>query len=102
VLAAMSIVAAAAVLACSVPALQGLGRELLRYTALAAFAIAAWRLLDPPGANDARELRLGAFAGAGFALMLFTAATGVANAPLRRRVAASRYVAPPPPPPVQT
>jgi hypothetical protein len=96
-LAGLSALAAIGALACAAPALQGLGRELLRYAALAAFAIAAWRLFDPPGSNAALELRHGAFIGAGCALMLMTSAMGVANAPLRRRTVAPRYVAPPPP-----
>ena len=34
-----------------------------------------------------------------FAIVLFTCASGVANAPLRRKVAQRTYQAPPPPPP---
>ena len=47
----------------SSPPLQSLGRDLLRYGALAVFAITLWKLLDPPGANAAVELRLGALIG---------------------------------------
>jgi hypothetical protein len=97
-LAALSLAAALGALSCGVPALQSLGRALLRYAAMAVFAIAAWRLIDPPGANAAVELRHGAFVGAASALMLVTSAMGVANAPMRRRTVAPRYVAPPPPP----
>jgi hypothetical protein len=96
-LAVLSLLAALGALACTVPALQGLGRELVRYAALAAFGVAAWHLFDPPGSNAALELRHGAFVGAGCALMLVSSAMGVANAPLRRRAAAPRYVAPPAP-----
>jgi hypothetical protein len=96
-LAAFSVVAALGAAACAAPALQGVGRELLRYAALAVFAIAAWRLVDPPGSNATVELRHGALAGAACALMLFTSSMGLANAPLRRRAVAPRYVAPPPP-----
>jgi len=52
-LAAMAGVAALGALACLVPALQALGRDLLRYGALAAFGIAAWKLMDSPGPNAA-------------------------------------------------
>jgi hypothetical protein len=84
-LAAMAGVAAVGGLLCLVPALQALGRDLLRYGAVAVAAIAAWKLLDPPGANDAVELRHGALAAAGCALVLLTCAMGAANAPLRRK-----------------
>ena len=97
-LAAMAGVSALGALACLVPRLQRLGRDLLRYGALAAFAIAAWKLVDTPGPNAALELRHGALAAAGCAAMMLTCGLGVANAPLRRRVATRTYHAPPPPP----
>lgn len=84
-LAAMAGVAALGGLACLAPSLQALGRDLLRYGALAAFAIVAWRLLDSPGPNAALELRHGALAAAGCSAVLLTCGLGVANAPLRRR-----------------
>ena len=84
-LAAMTGVAALGALACLAPALQALGRDLLRYGALAAFGIAAWKLLDSPGPNAELELRHGALAAAGCAAVLLTCGLGVANAPLRRR-----------------
>ena len=83
-LAAMAGVAALGALACLIPPLQALGRDLLRYGSLAAFAIVAWKLLDPPGSNTAFELRNGALAGAGTVLVLLTCGLAVANAPLRR------------------
>jgi hypothetical protein len=96
----LSLAAALGALATATPSLQGAGRELLRYSALAVAGIAAWRLLDPPGANELLELRAGAFLGALCAFMLVTSAMGVANAPLRRRVQPARFVAPPPPQPL--
>src|SRR5918997_1383991 len=55
------------------------------YGSLAALAIVAWKLVDPPGANGAWELRIGALLAGVFAIVLFTCASGVANAPLRRK-----------------
>src|SRR5829696_4870270 len=46
--AAMAVVAVIGSLACVTPGLQGLGRDFARYGALAALAIVAWKLLDPP------------------------------------------------------
>jgi hypothetical protein len=97
----LSLAAALAALMTAAPALQGVGRELLRYSALVAAGIAAWRLLDPPGANEMLELRAGAFLGAFCAFMLVTSAMGLANAPLRRRNPPARFVAPPPPSPFE-
>ena len=68
-----------------------LGRDLARYGALAALAIVAWKLVDPPGDNAAWELRIGALLAGLFAIVLFTCASGVANAPLRRKVAQRTY-----------
>jgi hypothetical protein len=98
--AAMAGVAVIGALLClAVPGLQGLGRDLTRYGSLAALAIVAWKLVDPPGDNAVLELRLGALVAGVFAVVLFTCASGVANAPLRRKVAPrSTYQAPPPPP----
>ena len=97
-LAAMAGVAALGALACLAPPLQTLGRDMLRYGALAAFGLAAWKLMDPPGDNAALELRNGALAAAGCALVLLTCAAAVASAPLRRRIPQRVYNAPPPPP----
>lgn len=96
-LAAMAAVAGIGCLACTVPALQPLARDLLRYGAIAVFGIAVWKLVDPPGANATHELRNGALAAFGCAVVLLTAALGVANAPLRRKTPRRSYEAPPPP-----
>jgi hypothetical protein len=97
----LAVATALGALACTAPAMQGAGRELVRYAALATCAIAAWRLLDPPAAAHAMELRQGAFAAAGSALVLAASALGVASAPLRRPVERPRYVAVPPPAPYE-
>jgi hypothetical protein len=97
-IAAMAGVASLGALACLAAPLQQLGRDLLRYAALATFAIVAWKLLDPPGNNEATELRNGALVCAGFALVLVTCGSAVAGAPLRRKAPKRSYHAPPPPP----
>ena len=83
---------------CLVPAIQGIAREALRYAALACVAVAAWKLVDSPGPNEALELRFGAFVAAGAALVAFSSGSTVAAAPLRRRVPAPAYTPPAPPP----
>ena len=95
---AMAAVAVIGTLLCFVPRVQVLGRDLARYGALAALAMIAWKLVDPPGANAVLELRGGALLAGLFAIVLFTCASGVANAPLRRKMVQSTYQAPPPPP----
>src|SRR5215203_1207459 len=90
-IAAMAIVAVLGSLACVSPRLQALGRDLARYGALAALAIVAWKLVDPPGDNDALELRYGALVAGVFAIVLFTCASGVANAPLCRKLPQRSY-----------
>jgi len=95
---AMAAVAVIGTLLCFVPRVQVLGRDLARYGALAALALTAWKLVDPPGSNEALELRGGALLAGFFAIVLFTCASGVANAPLRRKLAQRTYQAPPPPP----
>ena len=97
-IAAVAIVAVVGSLLCFAPRLQVLGRDLARYGALAALAIVAWKLVDPPGSNEALELRVGALLAGLFGIVLFTCASGVANAPLRRKIAVRRYQSPPPPP----
>src|SRR5215213_3574741 len=97
-IAAMAVVAVIGALACLVPSLQVLGRDLARYGSLAALAIVAWKLVDPPGDDAALELRSGALIAGVFSLMLFVCASGVASAPVRRKVAPPRFQAPPPPP----
>ena len=95
---AMVLVAVLGALACATPKLQVLGRDLARYGSFATLAIVAWKLVDPPGDNAVWELRIGSLLAGVFALVLFTCASGAANAPLRRKVAQPRYQAPPPPP----
>jgi hypothetical protein len=96
-LAALAGISLLGALLCLVPALQSLGRDLLRWGALAAFGLTVVRLLNPPGSNSEYELRNGALLAAGFALMLVICAQGVAAAPLRRRTQRQTYQAPPPP-----
>jgi hypothetical protein len=102
VLAALAGLTAAAALASLVPGLQGLARDVLRYGALACVAVAAWKLVDQPGPNDALELRFGAFVAAGAALLALSSGSAVAAAPRRRHVAPAAYVPPPPPPRYET
>ncbi len=83
-LAAMAAVAGLGALLCLAPGLQTLGRDVLRYGAYAAVAIVAWRLFDSPGPNGEMELRNGALAGAGCAIVLVVCASSVAAAKLRR------------------
>jgi len=99
VLAAFAGIAALGALGCLLPATQGVAREALRYGALAALAVATWKLLDQPGPNADLELRYGAFVAVGAALLLVTSGAPVASAPLqRRRRPAPAFVAPAPPP----
>lgn len=99
VLAALAAVTAAGAIGCMVPALQGVSRELLRYSALACFGVAVWKLVDQPGANDALELRFGAFLATGAALLALTSGGALAASPLRRRRPAARFTPPPAPHP---
>jgi hypothetical protein len=96
-IAALSGVALLGALLCLVPAVQSLGRDLLRWGSLAVFLLTLWKLLDPPGSNSQFELRHGALLAAGFALMLVISGMGAAAAPLRKQVARATYQAPPPP-----
>jgi len=97
-IAAMAVVAVLGALACLTPSLQALGRDFTRYGSLAALAIVAWKLLDPPGDNAVLELRSGALIAGVFAVMLFVCSAGVASAPARRKVPQRTFQAPPPPP----
>ena len=98
VIAALAVVAALAALGCMAGEIQRFVSEPLRYAAVAVLALVAWKLVDPPGANTAWELRHGALIGAGGAIVLAVCAQSVASAPRRKRVVTPRYVAPPPPP----
>jgi hypothetical protein len=84
-LAALAALAALGAVGCLVPSLQGVAREALRYGGLACLAIAVWKLLDSPGANEAFELRYGAFLAVAAALLVVTSGSPVAAAPLQRR-----------------
>ena len=95
-IAVMAAIAAIGVLMLMLPAVQQLGRDLVRYSALAAFGIVVWRLLDTPGSGNL-ELRNGALAGAAFALVLLVTGSAAAAAPLRRKVPQRHFVPPPPP-----
>jgi hypothetical protein len=97
VVAALAAGTAVGALGCLVPALQGVARELLRYSALACFGVVVWKVVDQPGANDALELRFGAFVAAGAALVALTSGGAVAAAPLRRRRPVARFTPPAPP-----
>jgi hypothetical protein len=97
VLAALAALTAVAALGCLLPSVQGVAREVLRYSALACFGVALWKLVDQPGANDALELRFGAFVAVGAALVALSSGGAVAASPLRRRRSAATYTAPPPP-----
>ncbi len=99
-IAALGALAAMGALLCVVPALQSLGRDLLRYGSLATVGLIAWKLLDPPGDNAVLELRHGALISIAAALMLLTCGMATAAAPSRRRVAQPTFTAPAPPPPV--
>jgi hypothetical protein len=96
-LAAASVIAALCAAGCMIPAVQGAVAEPLRYISFAAFAIAAWRVVDSPGPNPELEIRLGALIALVSATMVWVSAQGVASAPLRRRVTPPRYTPPPPP-----
>jgi hypothetical protein len=97
VLAGAAALAAVCAMGCTVPSLQGLCAEPLRYISFAAFGLALWRLVDSPGPNDVLELRLGALIAIVSATMLWVSAQGVASAPPLRRVTPPRYTPPPPP-----
>jgi hypothetical protein len=86
-LAALAMLTALGALGCLVPAIQGVAREVLRYSALASFGIALWKLIDTPGPNQLMEPRLGAFVAVFAALIAVTSGSAVAGAPLRRRSA---------------
>jgi hypothetical protein len=89
VLAALAAATAAGALGSLVPAVQGVARELVRYAALACFALVAWKLLDHP--SDGTELRMGAVLAAVAALIACTSGSAAAAAPLRRRPARTAY-----------
>jgi len=85
VLAALAALTALGALGCLIPAVQGVAREVLRYSALGTFGIAVWKLIDTPGPNQVMEPRMGAFIAVAAALIAVTSGSAVASAPLRRR-----------------
>ena len=99
VIAALATLTALGAIACLVPALQGIARDVLRYGALACAAVVVWKLIDSPGPNAELELRFGAFVAAGAALFAFSSGAAVAATPLKHRVTARAPYAPPPAPP---
>jgi hypothetical protein len=94
---AMAAIAALGVVMLIAPAMQQLGRDLVRYAALAAFGIVVWKLLSPPGGHESIELRNGAVAGLAFSLILLVTGSAAASAPLRRKVPQRTFVPPAPP-----
>jgi hypothetical protein len=98
VLAGLAALTAVSALACMLPAVQGVAGGLLRYASLACVAVALWKVIDQPGANDALELRFGAFVAAGAAILALSSGGAVAAAPMRRQRPVARYTPPPPPP----
>ena len=94
-IAALAALTALGALACLVPALQGIARDVLRYGALACAGVVVWKLVDTPGPNAELELRFGAFVAAAAALIAFSSGSAVASTPLRHRVTAPAAYAPP-------
>ena len=90
----MAGIAAFGALLCLLPAVEILGRDLLRYGALVAAGLVVWKLIDTPGPNAATELRNGALAAAGCAIVLVTCAMSVSADPVRRKTTPTRYDAP--------
>jgi hypothetical protein len=99
-LAALAGICALCALCVTTPALQAVARTPLRYSAMAATALVAWRLVDPPGPNVTWELRHGALIAAAGVLVMLCGALPVASAPRRARTATPTYVPPTPPPPL--
>ena len=85
VLAALAALTALGAVGCLIPALQGIAREVLRYSSLAMFGVAVWKLIDTPGPNQLMEPRVGAFLAVAATLIAVTSGSAVAGAPLRRR-----------------
>jgi hypothetical protein len=87
VLAAVAAATAAGALGCLVPSIQGVARELVRYSPLVGFAIVAWKVLDHPA--EGTELRIGAALAGVAALISCTSGSAAASAPLKRRRSSS-------------
>lgn len=99
VIAGLAGLTALAALGSLVPALQGIAREAVRYSAFACAGVVIWKLIDTPGPNSDLELRFGAFVAAAAALIAFSSGAAVASTPLKHRKVASAGYTPPPPPP---
>jgi hypothetical protein len=95
-LAAMAGIAALGAVLCLLPSVPVLGRDLLRYGSVAACGVVAWKLVDSPGPNPEMELRNGALAAAGCALVLLTCAMSVAHARITRKAPPPRGNTAPP------
>jgi hypothetical protein len=89
VIAGLALGAAVCSFACLLAPLQAIVSVPLRYLSFATFLVTLWRVVDSPGPNAELELRLGALVGLIGAAMVWISAQGVANAPLRKRVAPS-------------
>lgn len=87
VIAGLAFGAAVCSFACLLSPIQAIVSVPLRYLSFAVFGVTLWRVIDSPGPNSELELRLGALIGLIGAAMVWISAQGVANAPLRRRVA---------------
>src|SRR4051794_22347492 len=98
VLTGLALFCAVAALASTVPVVQRIVAQPLRYAGMAVIGLVAWRLIDPPGLNAAWELRHGALISLGGAFVTGICAQTVASAPSRKRTVTPKYVPPPPPP----
>jgi hypothetical protein len=87
VIAGLALGSAVCSFACLLPPIQAIVSVPLRYLSFAVFAVTLWRVIDSPGPNSELELRLGALVGLIGSATVWISAQGVANAPLRRRVA---------------
>src|SRR4051794_37052015 len=95
VIAGLGLASALCALGCLLPPIQAIVSVPLRYVSFATFGAVLWRVIDSPGPNSELELRMGALVGLIGATMVWISAQGVANAPMRRRVAPPRYTPPP-------
>jgi hypothetical protein len=97
-IAGLSLASALFALGCLLAPVQPIVSAPLRYVSFASFGVVVWRLVDSPGPNAALELRMGALVALIGSAMVWISGQGVANAPMRRRVAPPARYTPPPPP----